>query len=138
MTRPDAKLYELATAIELSAFDKYDIIEHNVPQNVLCVRGLNGNKVIPMRLLYEVKVNDDGSYCKHKCRCILLGHIRASLQPDFDDTYAPTPSNAGSTHELSTEHERFFSTNAWVPTWNLFTAVPVLPVQLYAKSQYLI
>lgn len=92
MKRPDAKLYELATAIELSAFDKYDIIEHNVSQSVLCVRGLKGNKVIPLRLIYEVKINDDGSYCKHKCRCILLGHkgfLTAGLE--FDDTYAPTP-----------------------------------------------
>ena len=35
MTRPDAKLFELATAVELSAFDKYDVIEHNVGQSVL-------------------------------------------------------------------------------------------------------
>ena len=34
MTRPDAILYELATAIELSAFDKYDIIEHGTKQYI--------------------------------------------------------------------------------------------------------
>ena len=59
---------------ETSAFDKYDIIEHNVSSGELEVRGLQGSKVIPLRLLYQVKLNDDGSYCKHKCRCILLGH----------------------------------------------------------------
>ena len=56
MKRPDAKFWELATAIELSAFDKYDIIEHNVSNGELLARGLKGNKVIPLRLLYEVKV----------------------------------------------------------------------------------
>ena len=73
MTRPDAKLYELATAVELSAFDKYDVIEHNVSRGELTVRGIDG-KTIPMQLLFEVKRNEDGSYLKHKCRCILLGH----------------------------------------------------------------
>ena len=74
MTRPDAKLYELATAVELSAFDKYDVIEHNVSRGELTVRGIDG-KTIPMQLLFEVKRNEDGSYLKHKCRCILLGHL---------------------------------------------------------------
>ena len=91
MTRPDAKLYELATAVELSAFDKYDVIEHNISRSELAVRGIDG-KTIPLQLLYEVKKNEDGSYLKHKCRCILLGHqgfLTAGL--DFEETYAPAP-----------------------------------------------
>ena len=91
MTRPDAKLYELATAVELSAFDKYDVIRHNVSRGELTVRGIDG-KTIPMQLLFEVKRNEDGSYLKHKCRCILLGHqgfLTARL--DFEETYAPAP-----------------------------------------------
>ena len=62
----------LATAVELSAFDKYDVIEHNVSRSELAIRGIDG-KTIPMQLLFEVKKNEDGSYLKHKCRCILLG-----------------------------------------------------------------
>eukprot|EP01048_Picozoa_sp_COSAG05_P020301 COSAG05_NODE_3417_length_2078_cov_1.649318_1_plen_105_part_10 len=61
MKRLDAKLYELAIAIELSAFDKYDIIEHIVTQGEILLRGLKRSKVIPLQLLYSLKLNDDES-----------------------------------------------------------------------------
>ena len=102
MTRPDAKLFELATAVELSAFDKYDVIEHNISRDELTARGIDG-KTIPMQLLFEVKRNEDGSYLKHKCRCILLGHqgfLTAGL--DFEETYAPAPTTRSLTSKRLT------------------------------------
>ena len=91
--REDGPLWEAAVATELAAFDKYDVMEHRVSRADLRNRGIRG-RAIPLKLLYDVKKNDDGSYAKHKARCILMGHSGFLVEGiHYQDTYAPSPDN---------------------------------------------
>ena len=93
MRREDAPLWEAAVRTELAAFDKYDIMEHQVSRKEIRERGIRG-RPIPLKMLFEVKRNDDGTYAKHKVRCILMGHSGFLVSGvHYQETYAPSPDN---------------------------------------------
>jgi hypothetical protein len=93
MKREDAPLWDAAVCVELAAFDKFDIMEHRVTRTEIQSRGIRG-RPIPLKMLFDVKRNDDGTYAKHKVRCILMGHSGFLVSGiHYQETYAPSPDN---------------------------------------------
>jgi len=108
IAREDGPTWEAAVATELAAFDKYDIMEHRVSRADLRNRGIRG-RAIPLEVLNEVKKNDDGSYAKHKERCILMGHSGFLVEGiHYQDTYAPFPDNFSNMFEIKKVDPRYF------------------------------
>ena len=84
-TRPDAKLWAKAEEVELAAFDKFNVMKHDLTMQQLKADGITG-RPIPPEFIYSVKLNDDGSYQKHKARLILKGHKGYITAGRYDET----------------------------------------------------
>jgi len=108
IAREDGPTWKAVVATELAAFDKYDVMEHRVSRADLRNRGIRG-RAIPLEVLYEVKKNDDGSYAKHKVRCILMGYSGFLVEGiHYQDTYAPFPDNFSNMFEIKKVDPRYF------------------------------
>jgi len=96
MSRPDSKEWLKAIKIELDALDELNVLSHDHKIEDLRNMGIT-QSIVPMRMIFDVVYNPDGTFKKLKARNVVQGHPgNMKYGEHFWATYSASPNTSSS------------------------------------------